>query len=72
VAAPPAWNRNEAAEKYRAFAEGCKKLAQTARTVEHRAVLLHIADEWLRLAREVEQSGAAGARNRGADEDLPR
>jgi hypothetical protein len=68
VTAPPSWDRAEAAEKYRTFADGCKKLAQTARTAEHRAVLLHMADEWSRLAQELEQSAAMRARKPGADD----
>jgi len=71
VTAPPQWNRVETAEKYRSFADGCKKLAQTARTAEHRAVLLHMADEWLRMAEELEQSAAVQAPKPEADDDVP-
>jgi hypothetical protein len=70
VAAFSPWDRLEAAEKYRSFADGCKKLAQTARTAEHRAVLLHMANEWLRLAEELEQSAAARTRKSGADDSI--
>lgn len=58
------------AEIYRAFADGCKKLAQTAGTAEHRATLLHMADEWLRLARDLEESAADQARKPEAGNDV--
>jgi hypothetical protein len=36
-------------------AEECTALAQTARTPAQRTMLLHIAETWLRLAREAEE-----------------
>jgi hypothetical protein len=41
--------------EYRRHAEECTALAQTARTPAQRTMLLHIADTWLRLAREAEE-----------------
>ena len=38
------------AEKYQRFAEECMELAKTAKDKEVRAVLLHMAQVWLRLA----------------------
>jgi hypothetical protein len=37
-------------------AEECTALAQTARTLAQRTMLLHIADTWLRLAREADEN----------------
>jgi len=37
-------------------AEECTALAQTARTPAQRTMLLHIADTWLRLARDAEDN----------------
>ena len=39
---------------YRKHAEECTVLAQTARTSAQRTMLLHIADTWMRLARDAE------------------
>jgi len=39
---------------YRRRAEECTALALTARTQAQRTMLLHIADTWLRLARDAE------------------
>jgi hypothetical protein len=41
---------------YRKRAEECTVLAQTAQTPAQRTMLLHIADTWLRLARDAEDS----------------
>jgi hypothetical protein len=41
---------------YRKRAEECTALAQTARTPSQRTMLLHIADTWMRLARDAEDS----------------
>ena len=38
------------AEKYQRFAEECMELARTAKDTEARAVLLHMAQVWVRLA----------------------
>ena len=35
---------------YRKRADECIALARTARTPEHRVMLMHIAETWLRLA----------------------
>jgi hypothetical protein len=42
------------AADYRKRAEECTELAQTARSPAQRTMLLHIADTWLRLARDAE------------------
>src|SRR5690349_1173349 len=39
---------------YRKRAEECIEIAQTARTPAQRTMLLHIAETWLNLARDVE------------------
>jgi hypothetical protein len=41
---------------YRKRAEECTALAQTAQTPAQRTMLLHIADTWLRLARDAEDN----------------
>jgi hypothetical protein len=38
------------AEKYQHFAEECMKLARTAKDAQVGAVLLHMAQVWVRLA----------------------
>jgi hypothetical protein len=38
------------AQKYQRFAEECMKLARTAKDAQVRAVLLHMAQVWVRLA----------------------
>ena len=38
------------AEKYQRFAKECMELARTAKDAEARAVLLHMAQVWVRLA----------------------
>ncbi len=45
---------------YRKRAEECTALAQTARTPSQRTMLLHIADTWMRLARDAEDSDPVG------------
>jgi hypothetical protein len=42
------------AADYRKRAEECIEIARTARTPSQRTMLLHIADTWERLARDVE------------------
>ena len=44
------------ATDYRNRAEECVKLAQTVRTPEQRTMLLHIADTWLRLAKDASEN----------------
>ena len=44
------------ASDYRKRADECTVLAQTARTPSQRTMLLHIADTWLRLARDAENN----------------
>jgi hypothetical protein len=44
---------------YRKRAEECTMLAQTARTSAQRTMLLHIADTWMRLARDAEDNELA-------------
>ena len=48
--ARPRGTRMSRAEKYQRFAEECTELAKTAKDKEARAVLLHMAQVWLRLA----------------------
>ncbi|WP_068024192.1 hypothetical protein [Rhodoplanes sp. Z2-YC6860] len=45
---------------YRKRAEECTALAQAARTPSQRTMLLHIADTWMRLAREAEDREQGG------------
>lgn len=45
---------------YRKRAEECAVLAQSARTPAQRTMLLHIADTWLRLARDAEDDEQTG------------
>jgi hypothetical protein len=42
------------AADYRKRAEECVEIARTARTPAQRTMLMHIADTWERLARDVE------------------
>jgi hypothetical protein len=51
-------NNTSTAARYREFAQGCKSLAHTAHSSEHRAALLRMRDEWLRIAEELEQIAA--------------
>lgn len=44
---------------YRKRADECVEMAQTARTSPQRTMLLHIADTWLRLAKDAEANAAA-------------
>jgi hypothetical protein len=46
--------------EYRKRAEECRALAQTARTPSQRTMLLHIADTWMRLARDAEEGDQSG------------
>jgi hypothetical protein len=46
--------------EYRKRAEECTALALTARTLSQRTMLLHIADTWMRLARDAEESDQSG------------
>jgi hypothetical protein len=54
------------ASDYRKRADECTELAQTVRTPSQRTMLLHIADTWLRLARDADESerskGGGGTR----------
>jgi hypothetical protein len=45
--------------EYRKHAEECTKLALTARTQAQRTMLLHIADTWLRLAKDADSFAEA-------------
>lgn len=47
---------------YRKRAEECVQLAQSARAPQQRTMLLHIAETWLRLADDAEQSIASQMR----------
>ena len=44
------------ASDYRKRADECTALAQSVRTPSQRTMLLHIADTWLRLARDAENN----------------
>jgi hypothetical protein len=46
--------------EYRKRAEECTALAQTARTPAQRTMLMHIADTWMRLARDAEDGDRSG------------
>jgi hypothetical protein len=48
------------ASDYRKRADECTELSQTARTPSQRTMLLHIADTWLRLARDAENNEQGG------------
>ena len=41
--------------QYRKFAEDCRRLAQLAKTDEHRTILRDMEIVWARLAEEVER-----------------
>ena len=49
-----AWghSRMRTAEKYRRFGQECVELARTAKSPANKAVLLHMAQVWFRLAEE--------------------
>lgn len=47
------------AADYRKHAEECLEIAQAARTQAQRTMLLHIADTWLRLARDADETPRA-------------
>jgi len=42
------------ATDYRKHADECRQIAQTARTAAQRTMLLHIAETWMRLAKDAE------------------
>lgn len=44
----------QAAADYRKRAQECVEIARTARTAAQRTMLLHIADTWMRLAKDAE------------------
>jgi hypothetical protein len=48
----------ELSTQYRKFAEDCRRLAQFAKTDEHRQVLREMEIVWARLAEEVERQPA--------------
>ena len=49
---------------YRKRAEECVEIAQTARTPAQRTMLMHIAETWMNLAKDAENSSPeAAARN---------
>jgi hypothetical protein len=39
-------------EQYRRFAEECVQIARSAKSPQSQAILLHMAQVWLRLAQE--------------------
>ena len=47
---------------YRKRAEECIEIAQTARTPAQRTMLLHIAETWMNLARDVDVNSSTAAR----------
>ena len=49
----------EPSTQYRTFAEECRRLAKSAKTVEERKVLQEMAAAWTKVAEEVE--GEAGS-----------
>lgn len=51
------------ATDYRKRAEECVEIAQIARTASQRIMLLHIADTWLRLAKDAGENSSAKATN---------
>jgi hypothetical protein len=53
----------EQSMQYRKFAEDCRRLAQLAKTDEHREILRDMEIVWARLSQEVERR-PAGIRQR--------
>jgi hypothetical protein len=51
------------ASDYRKRADECVTIARTARTMAQRTMLLHIADTWLRLARDAEEMSSPAVAN---------
>src|SRR5688572_29651773 len=49
------------ASDYRKRADECVTIARTARTMAQRTMLLHIADTWLRLAKDADETSPAVA-----------
>ena len=47
-------------EKYQRFAEECLEIAQTAKDNQAKAVLLHMAQVWFRLAAEHAEHAKGG------------
>ena len=50
------------AANYRKRADECAALAKTARSPSERTMLLHIAETWLRLARDAEDNEQVNGR----------
>jgi hypothetical protein len=50
----------EPSTQYRQFAEECRRFAQSAKTEEHRKVLLEMEVVWTKLAQEAEKRNAKG------------
>jgi hypothetical protein len=51
------------AAEYRKRAEECLEIAQTVKTAAQRTMLLHIAETWLRLAKDAEGLSLNGSSN---------
>jgi hypothetical protein len=49
------------ASDYRKRSDECVTIARTARTMAQRTMLLHIADTWLRLAKDAEETASPAA-----------
>ena len=50
----------EPSTQYRQFAEECRRFTQSAKTDEHRKVLLEMEAVWMQLAEEAEKSTTKG------------
>jgi hypothetical protein len=46
----------ETSHDYRKFAEECRRLAKVAKDIEQKRALEQMAEAWLRIAREAQQT----------------
>ena len=48
----------EPSTEYQRFAQECRRLAQQAKTEQHRRILEEMAQAWEKLAKETDQKGS--------------